>query len=257
MGKVTVLPETPKDPISMVGRMAGVCWKSDISDPKKNYERGLECYTSNHGRTLEFPDFYVLIEGYSAKVIREWYTHLGGAPTRLQASTRYIDYSKFEYITPKSIEKNPKALEIYKRLMIQDAAGISELLKLGIPNEDATMALPLSYATTIVDKRNMRNAIDMSRTRMCSRAYWEYRELFDDYRKALSDYSEECATIVDLAFKPKCEYMGFCTEKKSCGRVKRHEANVNIRQIVSDVLYYMDGAEGSISIEDAIEAVIK
>lgn len=28
MGTVTILPETTKDPISMMGRRAGICWGS-------------------------------------------------------------------------------------------------------------------------------------------------------------------------------------------------------------------------------------
>ena len=97
MGKVIILPETTKDPISLIGRCAGVCWGADITDTEKNYNRGIDCITSNHGRTLEFPDIYAIFDGYSARVIREWYTHIGGAPTRLQASTRYIDYNTFTY----------------------------------------------------------------------------------------------------------------------------------------------------------------
>ena len=52
--------------------------------------------------------------------------------------------------------------------------------KHNIPVEDATMLLPLAYSTKMVDKRNLRYLVDMSRNRMCSRAYWEYRELFKD-----------------------------------------------------------------------------
>ena len=96
MGEIIILPETTKDPISLIGRRAGVCWGGDITDPKKNYKRGLDCIQSGHGRTWEFVDVHMVLDGYSARVIREWYTHIGGSPTRLQASTRYIDYGKFD-----------------------------------------------------------------------------------------------------------------------------------------------------------------
>ena len=49
----------------------------------------------------------MVLQGYSARVAREWYTHIGGMPTRLQASTRYIDYEHgFDYIIPPSVENN-------------------------------------------------------------------------------------------------------------------------------------------------------
>ena len=110
MGKITILPETTIDPISLMGRRAGICWGADITDSEKNYKRGLDCIKSNHGRALEFVNIEAIIEGYSARVIREWYTHIGGSPTRLQSSTRYINYDNFEYIMPKTVQtKEQKA----------------------------------------------------------------------------------------------------------------------------------------------------
>ena len=41
MGKITILPETTKNPISLIGQRAGVCWNADTSDSAKNYKRGI------------------------------------------------------------------------------------------------------------------------------------------------------------------------------------------------------------------------
>lgn len=222
MGKVTILPETTKDPISLMGRRAGICWGADITDGERNYRRGLECIENNHGRVLEFPDVHMVFEGYSAKCLREYYTHIGCLPSRLQASTRYIDYSKgdgFEYTTPYTIKKNEKALNEWQNMMKNINDLISRFVnEYEIPIEDATMALPIAYSSKMVDKRNPRNLIDMSRNRMCSRAYWEFRELFKDIINALKEYSDEWAKLIDLQFMPKCDYLGYCPEKYSCGR---------------------------------------
>ena len=222
MGTITILPETTQYPISLIGRRAGVCWGADISDDKKNYKRGIDCILANHGRTLEFVNVEMIIDGYSAKVIREFYTHIGGSPSRLQASTRYINYSKgdgFSYTIPHSIEKNEEALSEWKSFMSGINFEIQNLIdKHNIPVEDATMLLPLAYSTKMIDKRNLRSFVDMSHQRMCTRAYWEYRELFNDICKALSEVSDEWSWIVDNLFMPKCEQFGYCTEKKSCGR---------------------------------------
>ena len=114
MGQVIIQSETTKNPITLIGQQAGICYGANTEDKERNYKRGLDCLSSNHGRTFEFPDVYMIIDGYSARVIREWYTHIGGAPTRLQASTRYINYQKgFDYITPPKVEKNAEALKIY------------------------------------------------------------------------------------------------------------------------------------------------
>ena len=224
MGNVIILEETTKNPITLIGKRAGVCWGADVTDDSKNYRRGIDCITSNHGRTLEYVNVEMIIDGYSARVIREWYTHLGGSPTRLQASTRYIDYEHgFNYIVPESIRNDEKRYEIYTEAIHQINKALIELEDIGTPREDSALLLSLGMTTKIVDKRNLRNLVDMSHQRMCSRAYHEYRKLFGDICTALYKVSDEWAWIVDNLFVPKCDYIGYCPEKKSCGRVQKKE----------------------------------
>ena len=225
MGSITILSETTKNPISLIGERAGICWGANIENSERNYKRGLDCINAGHGRTLEYVNVELVIDGYSARVIREWYTHLGGSPTRLQASTRYIDYGNFEYVTPPKIAKNEEAKRIYEDTMKAVTEAGKALEELGIPREDSAMLLPLGMTTKIVDKRNLRNLIDMSRQRMCTRAYWEYRELFSDICKALRDYSREWAYIIDTQMMPKCEALGYCPETYCCGRKPKKEHN--------------------------------
>jgi thymidylate synthase (FAD) len=219
MGTITILKETPKNPISLMGERAGVCWGADITDAEKNYKRGLDCIKSGHHRVMEYVNVELIIDGYSARVIREWYTHIGGAPTRLQASTRYINYKEFSYVIPPAIAANEEAKKVYTEAMDAITRACTTLEKdLGLPREDSAMLLPLGMATKIVDKRNIRNLIEMSHQRLCTRAYWEYRQLMQDIMKALGGYSDEWKYMVDNYFVPKCEISGFCTEKKCCGR---------------------------------------
>ena len=224
MGKIIVLPETTKEPITLIGKRAGICWGADISDDTKNYNRGLDCIKSNHGRTLEYVNIELVLDGYSARAIREYYTHIAGSPTRLQASTRYINYKNFDYVIPPSVKKFGGE-EIYKETMDIISENCQKLEQLGIPREDSAMLLPLGMSTKIVDKRNLRSFVDMSRQRECTRAYWEFREMFNDIKKALADISDEWKYLIDTQFMPKCEYLGYCPEKKSCGRVPKKEDN--------------------------------
>lgn len=219
MGKIIIQDFTYKYPITMIGTEASVCYGSDISDPEKNYKRGIQCLKDGHGRTWEFPDVYMILDEYSARVIREWYTHIGGAPTRLQASTRYINYQKgFDYFTPPSIENHPGAKEVYDDMMNYIKQGLQKLEAFGIPKEDSANGLPLGMETRVVCKHNFRNLADMSHQRECSRAYHEYRKLFKELCNALREYSEEWKYLVDNYFMPKCDIYGYCTEKSSCGR---------------------------------------
>ena len=214
MGKIPLMPQTTIDPISLMGRRARICWGADITDSEKNYKRGLDCIKSNHGRAFEFVNIEAIIEGYSARVIREWYTHIGGSPTRLQSSTRYINYDNFEYIMPKTVQtKEQKAW--YNNAIDTISQTLKSLEESGVKREDIAMLLPLGMTTKIVDKRNVRNVISMAEQRMCSRVYWEYRELFNEYIKQLKLYSEEWATLIPMVMKPKCDVLGYCPEKYS------------------------------------------
>lgn len=222
MGKITILPETTIDPISLMGRRAGICWGADITDSEKNYKRGLDCIKSNHGRVFEFVNIEAIIEGYSARVIREWYTHIGGSPTRLQSSTRYVNYNNFEYIIPNTVQTEEQKAW-YNNAIDTISQTLKNLEESGVKREDAAMLLPLGMTTKIVDKRNVRSVISMAEQRMCSRAYWEYRELFNEYIKQLKLYSEEWATLIPMVMKPKCDVLGYCPEKFSCGRKPRKD----------------------------------
>ena len=214
MGIVTIQNHTTLHPVAMIGEEAGVCWGADTASLHKNVKRGKKCLSDGHFRTSEFPDVYMVLDGYSARVIREFYTHIGGAHTRLQASTRYIDYEHgFDYI----IVDNPEAKEIYVQNMTITAENLRQLDELGIPREDSANLLPLGMTTKMVCKMNFRTLMSMSNQRMCTRAYWEFRELFNDIAKALKEYSVEWTYLVDNFFMPKCELYGYCPESDSCG----------------------------------------
>lgn len=224
MGKVIIDEATPKNPITLAGKMVGPCYGSDTSDDGKNYKRGKNCILDNHGRVFEYMTVWFTLDGYSAKTMREFYTHIGGAPTRTQASTRYISYKGFDYVIPPSIQRNDKAFKKYIDCMENIAQTTKELQEeYGIKAEDANMVLPLGMTTVVSCHFNVRTLIEMSHQRLCNRAYWEFRELMKDIMDALSNYSEEWKYLVDTFFKPKCDVYGYCTEKFGCGKYPKRE----------------------------------
>ena len=224
MGTVTILPETPKDPLALIGRRAGICWNADITNEEKNIKRGISCIESGHGRTMEFVDVHMIIDGFSARVMREYFRHVGGMTPYLQASTRYINYKDFDIIRPKSIESNKEALIEFNSATKQLRETLENLKDFGIPNEDVANLLPFGMTTKCVEKRNLRNIVDMSHVRKCSRAYHEFRlDLFPTIENELKNYSNQWEWIADNLFKPKCEVYGYCDEAKSCGRKPKKE----------------------------------
>lgn len=217
MGRVIIQPHTTKNPITLIGEEAGICYGTDTTDPVKNYRRGKRCIEDGHGRVLEFPQVYMILDGYSARVMREYYTHIGGAPTRLQASTRYITYDDFAYITPEFY--SDEIIEFYQDTMDYIADRYETLVEeYGMAKEDAANVLPLGMESKVVVRTNARQLIDMSGNRECSRAYWEFQIVMRDIKQALSEYSEEWKYLVDTQFKVKCDIVGYCLESECCGR---------------------------------------
>ncbi len=207
MGQITII-EATNNPISHIGYVAGVCYNSDTTNQEKNYKRGLENIKHQHGRTFEYPDVTMIIDGYSARVIRELYTHIDGV-SRLQASTRYIDYSnKFEYYIPKALENEI----VYHKIMCDIQKTYQTLINLGYKKEDIANILPLGLNTKIVLKINMRALLHMGEVRLCSRAYEEFQQLMKDMKYELSKIDEEWKEVANM-IQPKC---GICTEKENC-----------------------------------------
>lgn len=220
MGKITILPQTTKDPLQLIGTTSAVCYNADVSNKEKNIKRALDCIHSGHGRVLEWPNVEVIVEGFSAKMMREAMRHIVGTSV-LQASTRYIDYEKgFDVITPPAIANNNEAMEVWCKAMSDIKMAMGALKALGIPKEDYTNLLPLAYQSKMIWKVNLRTLINFMNMRLCSRAYWEIREFANMLKKALMEYSPEWEIICKELFVPKCDAVGYCTEAKCCGRHK-------------------------------------
>lgn len=215
---VTILPETTKKPITLIGQRAAVCWNAK-SSPEKDYKRGVDCIISGHGRVMEFVNIEFIIEEMSARAMRELYTHIAGGPTRLQASTRYIDYSSASYFTPKSLEGG----EVYEEAMETVIDAYNTLCGAGYPKEDVANLLPLGMNSKMVEKCNLRMLQNLMGQRLCSRAYSEMRDFAKTLRDALIKYGDcgsrnEWKEVAENLFVPKCKAVGFCTETRgSCG----------------------------------------
>ena len=214
---ITILPQTDKEPLNTIGYCAGVCWNSPVEDKEQNIKRAKSCIKSGHTRTAEYPDVFCIIEGYSARCIRELYTHIIGT-TRLQSSTRYVDAKAMD------IENefyNPfigDAADVYREGLSDIMQTYQKLEELGYPKEDAANILPLGMDTKIVWKINLRALMHFMNLRLCSRAYKEIRALSMELKEKLRQLSPEWEWICDNLLLPKCEFTGYCDEAKSCGR---------------------------------------
>ncbi len=215
------------NPLTLMGKVASACWNS-----KPSPKIGIECIESGHGRVLEYADIIAEIEGYSARMIRELYTHCPGV-SKLQSSTRYIGYGNFDYIIPQSIENKPLALEEYKICMEKIKETYLVMQMEDVPKEDIANILPLGMKSKIVLKINARALLHMAEIRLCNRAYWEFRKFMWKLLDEVANLDEEWAKIVTYA-KPKCEVYGVCNEKNSCGAYKLKKATKGLKHVPED-----------------------
>lgn len=223
--KLTLVGDTTEHPLQKIGSVAGVCWSANTADIQKNVNRAISCIESDHGRVLEWVNVEILIEGMSARCMREVGRHCVGT-SYLQSSTRYVDESNFKYYTPPSCQKDG-VREVYEKGMKQVAEFYGELIELGVPREDAANALPLGMDSKVVWKINLRSLVNFMNKRLCSRALLEIRQFANELRSMLMGRNVEWMWICENLFVPSCERykflnkkMCFCIEKKGCGRHK-------------------------------------
>lgn len=230
--------EITKEPLRAIGNAASICYDSIeleeiIRNAKTKKAKGIakHCLKSGHDRVAEFADVTLLLDQYSARVIREWYTHIIGT-SRVQASTRYIKYDdlKFGYYTPNSINRNEDAKIIYDDCMSYILDSYNKLISLGIAQQDVANVLPLGHHTTIVCKINVRALAHMFEVRECSRAYEEFRKLMKELRRTLIEVDEDWKYLCDNYFKVKCEKMLYCNEAQCCGKFPTKEGLLELIQ---------------------------
>lgn len=218
--KVEIIEYT-KFPLTRIGTNASYCYDTKLKDIDHAARIAKHCINSGHGRNLEFADVTLKIT-CSARCAREIYTHIGGAPTRVQASTRYINYNNFNYFTPEF--NNEKVEKEYHKVMdiIQDFYGLMK--EFDMNNDITGYILPLAMETTFIWKGNIRTLENMFNQRLCYRALKEYRELMQELKRKLYLLDGEWKWISNKLFVPKCVKDGVCRENnKMCPLWERYK----------------------------------
>lgn len=198
-------------PLTEIGTNASYCYNTELKDELHASRIAKHCITSGHGRNLEFADVTLRIT-CSARVAREFYTHIGGAPTRVQASTRYITYDDFNYVIPDGLTAE-QSYE-YNLCMKRIRDSYRNLKNMGLENDKVGYILPLSMETTFIWKGNLRTLENMFNQRLCLRALEEYRLLMIELKRKMANLNEEWKWISNKLFVPKCIKDGYCVEKK-------------------------------------------
>ncbi len=219
----------PEETIALAGRLCyspvGVPQlREKMSDEEKKKLLKL-LLAGGHHSPLEHANFTFAIEGISRACSHQLVRHRIASYS--QQSQRYVSASDFGYIIPPEIAKDDELkasfIEDMRRFVQRYEFYVERLLAKGRDREqaqeDARFVLPNAAETKIVVSMNARELIHASNVRLCLRAQWEIRCLFEAMKKEVAVVAPTIAAYM----VPKCDdkILGYCPEgKMSCGLVK-------------------------------------
>lgn len=248
--KVTLLTHTP-NPEQTVAMAAKLCYSpSGIEDIRDGLTEEKTTAFINmlsdlgHASPMEHASFTFGIEGISRACSHQLVRHRIASYS--QQSQRYVDGTKFDFVTPPEIEKNERALKAYTSALEVQAKAYSEIRDALIAgyirensdlegtdeeiierfrtenkkqfsafekkaNEDARFILPNASTTKIVCTFNVRSLQNFFAHRCCNRAQWEIREVAEQMLL-------QCLEVAPALFKncgPSCLF-GACPEGSMC-----------------------------------------
>lgn len=175
--------------ISLAARTCYASRKTYSEDKQEAFIKGL--IKSGHETPLEFADVTFDVEGISRCCLAQVTRHRIGISFCVE-SQRYVNQLKSPEVYPKSILKNDYAINIYKDILDKTKEGYEQLIKLGIPKEDARYILPEGTCTNLAICMNFRELRHFLELRLDKHAQWEIRELAKNMKDLMIQRGYSC-----------------------------------------------------------------
>ena len=223
---IELIAHTP-EPESVCNLGAKVCVSHDMPESGWDDFKSLDhALASGHESVLEHATFTFAIEGISRACSHQLVRHRVASYS--QQSQRYVKMDGFDYVVPESFKNividdyldsdvGPipvYASEVYRGFMSEIENLYEALVDAGIPEEDARYILPNACTTNIIVTMNAREIRHFFSLRCCERAQWEIKQLAE---MMLALVKEVAPTLFEDA-GPRCKQLGYCPEKRGCGR---------------------------------------
>lgn len=167
--------------------------------------------SSGHLSPFEHVSFTFAIEGLSRAASHQLVRHRLASFS--QQSQRYVSMKKLQWVTPPKIQRKTELAEAFQQAVESAHRLYARMLDEGVPAEDARYILPNAACTNVVMTMNARELIHVCSVRMCLRAQWEIRELFSHVKEEVETVAPRIASELMI----KCDRLGYCDEKESCG----------------------------------------
>lgn len=185
----------------------------EILDSDYDEELVKRVLSYGHTAVSEFDEFVFAVNNVSRSLTHQLVRKRIGV-SYAQESQRYVSQEDLDVIEPYSIMSSPMSNE-YKEMVEKLGEFYDKLIKAGIPKEDARYILPQGCRTKILIAMNARSLNEFFAERCCARAQWEIRSLANKMLTIVKDVVPEL--FVNAG--PKCQRLGYCPERKSCGRM--------------------------------------
>lgn len=189
--KVELMAITPNAE-DVIERACRTCYLSfhRYDPPKSTEELIKKVIKKGHHSVLEHAFATFRIKGGSRVFTHEMVRHRLISPS--QESQRYVEYGKlkegatkeFEFVIPPSVE-NSNFVDEFKRTAYETEKFYQEMVKAGIPKEDARYILPNATVSEIVISANFREFRHIFEVRCNPKAHWEIRAVCLEMLKIL------------------------------------------------------------------------
>lgn len=214
---VTLLGYTP-DPDRIVAAAARLCY-SDIpagsimkeQDSSSVESLLLHLRKSGHNSPFEHASFTFSLDRMSRVTSHQLVRHRIASYS--QRSQRYVSMTQPNVVVPPTIAADKEAEQMFLDQVRASHCTYLDLVKRGIPKEDARYILPHGWTTSLVMTMNARELHHFFALRLCRRAQWEIQDVA---RGMLREVQKVAPVIFNLA-GPSCVVNGKCNEARPCG----------------------------------------
>lgn len=224
--EVRLLPINKDEVINKLYVACRTCYSAGT--PQEQYEKVKEVseekklklikhvLDSQHLSVVEHQQLTFLISGISRACSMQLIRHRHASIS--QQSQRYCEFKegKFDYVIPKSIEKDEYLKGIFEGTMQHLSDVYKKFIDCGVQAEDARAILPNACTTNLTWSCNIRELMHIASERKCMMAQDEIRKLVNLMTK---EVVKELPFLKDYLVE-KCSQLGYCPEskKRSCGR---------------------------------------
>lgn len=231
--KVTLI-DYPKNPLALIATGARVCYSGDkienvyikMENDKEACQKMIDkIFESGHFSCFEHINFTFAIGDVSRVLSHQLVRHRIMSPH--ERSQRYVNVNKYDTtsttkddgwycVIPDHIKNDTIANNLYIRQIIHAKEVYNELIKMGVPEEEARYILPGGTKTSLVVTFNARSLIHFFSLRCCQRSQTEMRDLATEMLKQVREVCPEVFNRVG----PNCFMKRVCPEgKMSCGKI--------------------------------------